>query len=122
MNVILLQMVRDKILEEPRQFNMYDWFNSDLPNGEVPANCGTACCIGGWAQTIAKEATPEEAWNSTWVSPSLLLGLDDKQSNRLFFEANWPKQFRSSDKAGLKLRAKRAAARINLFIKTKGKV
>lgn len=121
MNVILLRMVRDKILEEPRQFNMYDWFNSTLPDGGRPANCGTACCIGGWAQTIAQGLTPKEAWNGTWIDPRILLGLDRDQGCLLFNEELWPKQFKSSPKAGFVLRAKRAAARIDHFIITNGK-
>lgn len=126
MNKTLLLKVKEQILAEPRQFNMKEWFYGQLPNGETPANCGTAACIAGWAYTLAIGCNPDQARQimrelSGFFRPDLALGITAEQADRLFHEMNWPKQFQSTPRAGLKLRAKRAAARIDYFIRTGGK-
>jgi hypothetical protein len=124
MNTILLRKIQNQILSEPRQFNMKNWFSGQLPDGSLPANCGTAACIGGWAQTFAMAVNPDEAQaRAIWTDEhaAMVLGLTERQARLLFIEDNWPKQFQSTDRAGVALRAKRAAKRIDHFIKTKGR-
>lgn len=124
MNTILLNIIKKQILAEPRQFNMGNYFSGILPDGTEPANCGTAACIAGWAMAKASASNPKDARKldvDRNNHAAMLLGITEQQAGRLFYEDEWPKQFQSTSRSGLKLRARRAAARINHFIKTKGR-
>jgi hypothetical protein len=130
-NVELLLKVRAKIIEEPRQFDMSAWFERYVC-WPVP-NCGTTACIGGWAEAISKQKTPEEC-EGGWISPANTLKLTGEQASRLFHLQNWPAEFRyemyhanpfhvfSADELHkvLAKRAEIAARRIDHFIATKG--
>jgi hypothetical protein len=104
MNTELLLKIKAQILKEPRQFLMSGFFdqyldpvNSDLED-DVATNCGTACCIAGWAVTIGKEyKNPKEAYensrllSNTAAEARLLLGI--KGEDWLFHTDQWPSQF-----------------------------
>lgn len=108
-NTILLERISRAILAAPEQFSMEHWFGhphaSDLDKEfTMPAsdftqpNCGTTCCIAGWAIALAAPTTPILARYNLLTEPYLgidemaahLLNipLDDVKS--LFFAENWP--------------------------------
>lgn len=122
-NVRLLRRIQKQIAKEPKQFRMDRYFQH-YP-GSIP-NCGTACCIGGWAITLGgKFKTPEqarmEASDVHWSAKDAL-GLTIFQAARLFHLSNWPEPFRHEffDARTLTQKAKVAIARIDRFIATKG--
>ncbi len=54
MNTELLLEVKKAILENPDHFDMGDWgFEDDEVDSKGPIDCGTTCCISGWASWIA---------------------------------------------------------------------
>lgn len=136
MNTKLLKQVRDMILKRPRQFDMDDWTASHMWDMEArrevrPSHCGTAACIGGWAIVLAKNKQP--AWlrnkrNKKHCSihtsdiASDVLGLDREQAVRLFNKGYWPDRYDEAygNATSFAARAKVAARRINVFIRSKG--
>lgn len=124
MNTLLLKKIRDQIKAEPRQFNIHDWFSGKLPNGSTPANCGTAACIAGWSLALATGQNPAKADKmpvGVYRFGKIVLGLNDDQAKRLFFEGLWPKRYQSSKRTIIEERARLAVNRINHFIKTEGR-
>lgn len=128
MNVKLLRKVKAHILAEPKRLYMSSYIKSEAHNMDIGHDypkCGTAACIAGWACLLElKPKDPYEFWQTHSVGPeaAALLGIDDQAAYRLFEPSEWPKQFargRSDD--GAKETAKVAAARIEHFIKTKGR-
>jgi hypothetical protein len=128
MNVKLLRKVKDHILAEPLRLYMpsFHYQGSDKeveffdgPSGESLgkrplAKCGTAACIGGWVCALSGEAhfSSERATE--------LLEIDDQMAGNLFFSN--PEGFDgiwTGD--GTLETAKLTAARIEHFIKTKGR-
>lgn len=126
MNVKLLRKVKKHILEEPKRFLMCYWRvkkrtdPDGLPTSHAGfAPCGTAACIAGWAWTLEHphKRIPEK---STEIAE--LLGIDPVERFRLFSVDQWPEPFQSQFKDnGSAESAKVAAARIEHFIKTKGR-
>ena len=49
MNVENIKKVRDVILADPKNFDMKEWVGE---YNEDTGECGTACCIGGWATIL----------------------------------------------------------------------
>lgn len=105
MNTELLLQIRDKILEEPENFDMDNW------------HCGTAHCIAGWAQLMATKSTSPCFTNE---DASDALELSYGEAMRLFWDQNWPAEFRQPCTVAGQ-RAKQAAARIMHFISTEGR-
>jgi len=126
-NVALLRKIQKKILDEPGQFQMRTWYSTtDDFHNQVKVNCGTAACIGGWAVTIAKKVKPSEYWKTGWdtlAEAKKLLRITMPMTERLFLEANWPDKFRHAyyDAKTNQGQAQAASARIDHFIKTKGR-
>lgn len=123
MNVALLKKIKARILAKPNAFRMDRW------------SCGTAHCIAGWACVLNgvkptklyvgaadRSVTPDGTYVETRAAD--LLGLESADlggnAERLFYEYEWPARFRSDPTVGRKLKAKRAAARIDHFIATGG--
>lgn len=134
MNVKLLQKVKQAILDHPKQFEMDRWFQDSLRFGlkgynvKPAGGCGTAACIGGWAQHLSfGKSTLAETKLKTFyeIAPDAykLLKLSSDTGQRLFVQGEWPTPFRTDYiKAKTPLqRAKAAAARIDHFIATKGR-
>lgn len=135
MNTRLLRKVQRQILDEPRQVIMETWF-SNLDGGThlpraIP-NCGTAGCIGGWAIAIARKLTPKKArekavgqfLNYERDAAGELLDITESQGGRLFSINYWPLDFMrryGKTQPQTLARAKVIAARIDHFIKTKGR-
>ena len=124
MNVKLLRKIQEHISEEPRRLVMSIVSDRKRPGSTVEddglefkaAKCGTVACIAGWACILTKQ--PYECMERAEV----ILGLDRHQSTRLFFSGEWGK-FRAKWLAAKtpKSRATIAVARIDHFIKTKGR-
>lgn len=100
MNIERLRAVKQKILDEPESFDMSDW------------ECGTTRCIGGWACLLF----PKEVDRYFSESASRILGLDHLQREKLFYQDEWPPEFRDPKIDPAKI----AAARIEHFISTNG--
>lgn len=134
MNVKLLRKVKKHILEEPKRLMMQGWRRKKshdrptvlavdkdgLDENRPFARCGTAACIGGWACIIAKKE-PEHYGDHFRVARKLL-ELTSLQASRLFAPSLWPGDFMAgTTDDGKKKTAQIAAARIEHFIKTKGR-
>lgn len=132
MNIPLLKAVRDKIASEPHQFEMAHYFTrfldcKDAHKIKIP-DCGTACCIAGWALAIHKGKKPnvlKDDGASTGREAAGVLGIDHIGSECLFHESFWPSQFKSLNGIDFsyltkKQQAKLAVKRINHFIRTNG--
>ena len=124
MNVQLLRRIQKRILKEPKQFCMGQWFNDDLGGIAIP-NCGTAACIAGWAMTLhggyKKPSLADNEYLRTGQVPGMYnLELNRKQSERLFYFDQWPVRFKQKKVEGTKAFAVQAVRRIDHFIKTKG--
>ena len=128
MNVKLLRKVAKHILAEPKRLYMTSFIRTKKHSGSIGrpyAKCGTAGCIGGWACILElKVKDPHEFWQRHDVAGEArrLLELDYQQEYNLFEPSQWPKQFkRGTSDDGKKKTAQIAVARIEHFIKTKGK-
>lgn len=132
-NVKLFRQIKKRILDEPRQFDMSMFFNTD-PYMDIP-NCGTAACIAGWAITLSKtpDKKPSTASHAYHYSGDILdgackeLGISPSQGERLFFDLHWPRpygtEFREQSKQSNKTGQAKVAARfIDEIIKTNGKI
>lgn len=49
LNTKNIKMVRDAILNDPKNFDMSEWAGKPAEDG---GECGTACCIGGWVNIL----------------------------------------------------------------------
>lgn len=137
MNVKLLRKVKKHILEEPKRLNM-DFYGSAYCN-DAPA-CGTVGCIAGWSALLSLAKIPEDRYER----PALMkpekaeaaLEITHNQAERLFNEPwivygprkqeghlGWPVNFAKQylEAETPEYRAKITAARIEHFIKTKGR-
>ena len=145
LNVKLLKKIREKILTEPGQFAMQNWFTTedelrysaggldDLDRPKIP-NCGTAACIGGWAVVLGKKsargkpATAARVYGHGADTARELLGLGLGEEEHfdggaaLFYVTSWPAKYRElwREAKTLKRRARVAAWRIDAYIKQYG--
>ncbi len=134
MNIPLLRRIQKRILKEPRQFQMDNWFNH---SPSVYPNCGTAACIAGWAVTMSmKKGNPKKicqlltgALTTDWTDNDKItrkamkfLQLDTPEAaKRLFIQSRWPSVFRFHPSSeGTPEYAANAVARIDHFIATNG--
>lgn len=129
MNQKLLLRVRSAILAHPDQFDMSGYFNTCLwfgVNKQPAGGCGTAACIAGWTAFLTRKSRTLDAANrvvgDTHSEAVAALDITGEESLRLFYSAQWPKQFRTryNKATTVKQRARAAADRISWFIKTKG--
>lgn len=127
MNIKLLRQIKKQILAEPLQFYMQCWLSNVRHDQQKIPNCGTTACIAGWAICIVRKQNPEAArqdyLSGQFYCSSIareFLELDVTQSDLLFLESKWPIKFQRTEKETPLQTAKRAAKRIEHFIKTKG--
>mgnify|MGYP001601442776 CR=1 FL=1 len=137
MNTKLLREVEKEILAEPRRLRMDSWVERVYGKGETMPPCGTTACIAGFA-TILHKGMPDyvnkdfkaRAWYLLDYAPVNYEGyamdalqLGSEQAERLFYVSSWPEKFLAAwEQASTPLRrAEVAVARIEHFIKTKGK-
>lgn len=130
MNTKLLLRVKNRILKEPAQFIMADGISTRAGDGDLPRkipNCGTACCIAGWAVTLAAKKLPKNIKSKSWFGyvekrAQNILELNAYQRAGLFYLTHWPLHYRTAWKAASTLegRAQIAADRIDHFIATDG--
>lgn len=141
-NVKLLREIRAHILSEPRAFNMEvvaERLTAQFVTAALMPPCKTAACIAGDA-VLLTDGLPQcidfNAEMRILRRAAELLGLDVKQSDRLFLSHGWPlpymRQYNEASRelAGattdaerlraLKKRARVAAKRITHFIQTNG--
>lgn len=135
MNTPLLREVQEYILDEPKRFNMETWCDR---SGESP--CGTTLCIAGAALTInagvakrpiLRALTSEslrplytlwgcEGYSDVEPVAAKLLDLTATETQRLFYDFQWPQPFRNLMANAETPEAKAAigVARIEHFIQT----
>lgn len=127
-HIALLRKAKKRILAEPGQFEMHEWFDTELRvigNHSVKdivrkvtiPNCGTAACLRGHLICIRAGVNPAEAHQS-WNDD---LDIDFTLRNRLFYFNEWPEQFRKNTSEGTREFARQAARRIEHFIATDGR-
>ena len=129
MNVKLLRKVAKHILAEPTRLVMGNWLLKKgyedieaIEYGEFGSRpfpkCGTAGCIAGWTCELSGKGKVKHHD----LVAKRLLGLNKRESERLFLPDQWPAEFeRGYNDDGRKKTAEVAVARIEHFIKTKGK-
>lgn len=76
-NVELLQRIQGQIRSDPASLYMAEY------------QCGTACCIAGWALQLSGEEVYGPA-GLPGLRAADLLGLDPLQARNLFLVENWP--------------------------------
>lgn len=109
MNVPLLLQVKAKILEEPKRFDMKKW--------STYTRCGTAHCIGGWANHLCGfdkyyDGFPEAQKN---------LDVYGQIALTLFHVAHWHEPYRTKYlESNKRQRATIAADYIDFFISIYG--
>jgi hypothetical protein len=128
MNTPLLLKIADTIAKHPEKFNMSLW------HGYTAGKC--THCIGGWAEAIHLQGVTTPALRYFTASPFLaspaeqikhyadLLGLTQRQGERLFFLFGWPRRFRDAYMTSgneTPESAMVAVQRIHHFIKTDGR-
>jgi hypothetical protein len=124
MNVSLLLRVKEAILEDPKHFDMGDFF--------TPANgCETAGCIAGWAIALGHDT---DLGDAAEIADNYPLGvqrmavdtlhISNTQGRILFYVAHWPADLRIAwhDAKSSASEARVAARRIDLFIESGGDV
>tara|TARA_R110000868_G_scaffold4119_19_gene25072 strand:- start:98 stop:463 length:366 start_codon:yes stop_codon:yes gene_type:complete len=91
MNIEKLTQVRDTILRNPKLVDMDCYF--------MQTECGTAACIAGWATWLALTKSEREeidtygSHESYYFAGKSILGLTDKQADKLFYLSDWPVSF-----------------------------
>ena len=124
MNVRLLRKVAKHILAEPKRLDM-ETIADKVEGGRDSPPCGTVGCIAGWACML----TGSSVNHADWEKGKRLIDLDSDQAYRLFdyplgwSSDGWPAKFSKPYVAAkaARQRARIAVARIEHFIKTKGK-
>lgn len=127
MNIELLLQVKEKILQEPENFGMLDWFGVN----SLGEQCGTAACIAGHTcllggillGVIYPKVPSEFSAFAPHIYAKRLLQIKSPHADALFVSALWPAQFRDAYSAttDLRIAAKVAAKRIDHFIATEGR-
>ena len=90
MRVDRLLAIKQHILEEPLRIYMGDWVirgRSLWARGFMVPECGTVACIWGWAVELFGETDQSS-------HPQAVLGITWEQQNALFFDSQWPDEFR----------------------------
>lgn len=95
-NVDLFQKVKEKILEEPRRFDMSVWGNHVplLPPETYPP-CGTVACIAGWALLLESGAEAKGFDFCSPVKAAKVLALPLERRGEVFHAERWPDSFRA---------------------------
>lgn len=126
MNTELLEQVVTKL----RRMRHAEHFS--MPAFAERTDCGTAFCIAGLGLALSgyrpifgesqsrsrSFRSPEKKSVWAWPAAQRLFGLTFKQADRLFNKSRWPEEF---EPGSYDDDPKVAAARIEHFLKTKGK-
>lgn len=144
LNVKLLRQIIQKIKDEPRRLAMSTWITHrndgiwrDDKRGErlvIPDGlygkkcpwhdfppCGTAACIGGWAELITNKKAGKKVFAIELLN---ILGISDSQVRNLFSCDMWPEKYwlAYANAKTPKGKANAAIRYIEYFIKMKGNV
>lgn len=126
MNVKLLRKVAKHILAEPKRLYMSSYIvrKEKMEIDRPYPKCGTAACIAGWTCLLTpqlKNFALNENYDAHGPAEKIL-GLSRMEANRLFLPGHWPEKFVGGiSDDGKKKTAEVAVARIEWFIKTKGR-
>lgn len=134
-----LRAVKEAILTNPEFYNQQQFVD---PEPVIPVDCGTTCCIAGWADFLYNPAKAHLSRAKTWIGflnddgsrwsqkpfdweeiGARALNIDGFEARQLFADvACWPDPFSFdySNAATPLERARVAAARIERFIATDG--
>lgn len=130
MNIKALKQVQRDMEHRPTQVNMGSYFSRTVPRGhDKPGGCGTTGCIAGfaiWRKLKAKnlqQASKIEIKLDDRTEGEKALGLTHTQSHNLFYQENWPLEFRERMVMARtpKQYTEAVIDRITHFIETKGK-
>jgi len=123
MNKKAFREVEKFITKEARHLNMASWL------AETDKPCGTTCCLAGAAYLIKNNQSVRDYNDKLYPGTDKIiddakqfLGIDESESQSLFFWAFWPEKFRREyiKARGQKGRAAVVVRRIEYFIKTRG--
>ncbi len=131
MNTALLRKIKRTILARPKRVDMYEWVSNRPTNRGGPV-CGTVGCVAGWACLLTEKAGKGLADKRDAIlgidfhgRALRVLGITKDQGKRLFYVDGWPNEARCAyeDAWGEpKHMAQIVAARIDQFIRSKGKL
>lgn len=113
-----LRTIAKVIDDNPDHFDMATWVTtSAMPNGVLPqplsllealvqaeagdltqdqildVDCGTTCCIAGWAVVLFPEAVAAAATDDPYKAVHDVLGVGDW----VFYDGQWPEAYRNKD-------------------------
>ena len=81
MNVELIRRIADAIEKHPELYDQADWGNNDLDlEPEFGDECGTPCCIGGWARHLLGIKMTKNVYDALGLSANSEWGI---------LEADW---------------------------------
>lgn len=107
MNHTLLNKIKKIIINNPKAFDMLDWWQEE-------DDCGTAACIAGWACNLSGwtrdlddsfQCTKGDARDSVPEVAQRELGLNRIQAVRLFYPGRWPAELMNRYDSGDKTAA-----------------
>ena len=89
MNVELMRKIADEIESHP-----LDYDQSEYGSGADPRDCGSACCVAGWARVLSKFSDIQGldrfiVQRKIHHDAKEALGLDEQEAGCLF-EESWP--------------------------------
>lgn len=96
-NAGLMARVKERILKEPKELDMFEWFSPGgtfkewlkYRSGEKSAwGCGTVACIAGW--TIFLNDLTEFTMESPAKQATRYLGVTYEEASMIFLPGNWP--------------------------------
>ena len=142
MNVALLRKIQKLFREKPSKalmdsyIELKDQYKDKFEPGEEINFCTTHLCVAGTALVLSGKAKLQ--WTEYYVqfmsaktgnqicdyfnAARKVLGIGVNQAHHLFYEEEWPAQFQSDkNTTGSRHLAKMMVARIEHFIKTKGR-
>jgi hypothetical protein len=106
MNTEKLLKIKKKILANPKQFEMDNWFQIHLDDSVTkPAKCGTAACIVGWwlfvdrgAKTLVEAAEIKGSEYGSFGNTIQQRAKEDLglPNYKLFFVSGWPDSYREA--------------------------
>lgn len=134
MNTRLLRKVAEHIAEEPNRLFMTAGIVStdELREFDVTMKppCGTVGCIAGWSLVVKRKNKQrainhfsEAGWLGTHAAAKRDLRLSESEAMRLFYLSGWPTNLGNAFQTAQtpQQRASVTIARIERFIKTRGK-
>jgi hypothetical protein len=89
--ISLLRQVQRQLDKNPEGFHMGVWNSSSTFVEKKSMACQTTMCIGGWAAHLKGIPFVSEDGSEHYMD---VLELTPDEASRLFFEQNWPGEFK----------------------------